>query len=56
MDQVHGDISHYMGSGSKKPLMVTFFSCVCRQCDPSLSNILHSLLEVRRPGPSSTCG
>lgn len=52
MDQVHGDVNHYRGSGSKKPSVVTFFSCVCRQCDLSLSNIIHGLLQVRRPGPA----
>lgn len=52
MNQVHGDVSHYKGSGSKNPTMVTFFDCACRQCDPGLSNI-HDLLEARRPGPAS---
>lgn len=52
MNQVHGDVSHYKGRGSKNPSVLTFFGCACRECDPGLSSIIHSLLEVRPPGPA----
>ena len=49
---VHGDVSHYKQIDPKKSSVITFFSCVCKQCDPSLINTRHGLLEVRQPGPA----